>query len=60
MGLFLTLFIIIIVLWLLYGLFDMYRNKDKSLALMKMALNTGRKEGVEIRKSIDKTIKSKK
>ena len=60
MGWFTTLILVIIVVWLLYGLFDMYRNKDKSLALMKMALNTGRKEGVEIRKSIDKTIKQKK
>ncbi len=60
MGWLLNAVIIIVVLWLLYGAYDMYKNKDRSMALMKMALNTGRKEGAEIRSKIDTTIKPKK
>ena len=59
MGLIVNIIIILIIAWLLYGLYDMWRNKERTTALMSMALNTGRKEGVEIRKKIDEKIKKK-
>jgi hypothetical protein len=60
MNLFWSIVTWIVVLWLFIGLYNIIRNWNNTKQLMKMALQTGRKEGVGIRKDLDKKLGLKK